>query len=208
MNTTSFFPAAFLSAALFAGSTFSSPAQGMPPEARENLHRLFDQHKQIERKVTLSETGYSATTTSTNPVLVRALQAHVKQMNERLESGLMVRRWDPAFAEYVAFYSDMNHKFTKIPNGIKATVTGKTPEAIRVAQNHAQVIADFAAHGWEAHDRSHPAVVDASVDKTAPASEMKRCENCRAGTEAKDAGCDCGGTGNGPMRGKGPRGGR
>lgn len=207
MKTTFLFAGALLSASLFAGSTLNSPAQGMPPESRENIHRLFDQHDQIERNVTLTKTGYQATTTSTNPVVVRALQAHVKQMSERLESGLMVRRWDPAFAEYVNYYADLQHDFTRIPNGIQATVTGKTPEAIRVAQNHAQVIADFAAHGWAAHDRSHPAVMGTSDSEPSTAPGKAQCQNCGAGAngqkEEATGGCACGGNGQGPGRGKG-----
>jgi hypothetical protein len=41
---------------------------------------------------------------------------------------------------------------------MKATVKGKTPLAIKVAQNHAAVVSAFAAHGWSEHDKRHPAV--------------------------------------------------
>lgn len=133
-------------------------AQGMPPEAREKIHHLFDNHTKIKRTVTVTDTGYTALTESDDPATAAALKAHVKQMSERLKSGLMVRRWDPAFAEYVAHYDEMEHRYEPIEKGMKATVTGKAPLAIRVAQNHAKVISDFAAHGWEAHDRNHPAV--------------------------------------------------
>ena len=209
MNTTSLFVAAQLSATLIVGSTQSSSAQGMPPESRENIHLLFDQHAQIERVVTLTKTGYTAATTSTNPAVVRALQAHVKQMGKRLEDGLMVRRWDPAFAEYVNAYSDMEHTFTKTPDGIKATVTGKTPEAILIAQNHAQVIADFAAHGWAAHDRSHPAVLGASNEESASPRSNAQCQNCRGQASPETAAaageCRCGGSAKGPGHGKANR---
>ena len=34
-----------------------------------------------------------------------------------------------------------------------------------------QVIVDFAAHGWVAHDRSHPTALTAKADDQAPAEE-------------------------------------
>jgi len=145
-------------AALFAASTSQSHAQGMPPEAREKIHHLFDNHTKVKRTVTVTDTGYTALTESDDAATAAALKAHVKQMSARLKSGLMVRRWDPAFAEYAEHYDEMEHRYEPTDKGMKATVTGKTPLAIKIAQNHAKVISDFAAKGWEAHDRNHPAV--------------------------------------------------
>jgi hypothetical protein len=205
-KTTSFLVGALLSTGVFAGSTVDALSQGMPPESRENIHKLFNQHEQIERNVTLTKAGYQATTTSTNPVVIRAIQAHVNQMSTRLKSGLMVRRWDPAFAEYVNYCDDIEHEFAKIPNGIRANVTGKTPEAIRVAQNHAQVIADFAAHGWKAHDQSHPAAIGTTEKETASAHDGTGCANCLAeagaGKPETGGGCACGRNGKGPGHGR------
>lgn len=133
-------------------------AQGMPPEARGNIHTLFSHHDKVTRTVEKTDKGYVATTESDDPKVVTALREHVKQMSARLESGLMVRRWDPAFAEYVAHYGDIKHKFAKTTKGVRMTVTGKTPAAIKIAQNHAAVISEFVKDGWKAHDRSHPAV--------------------------------------------------
>jgi hypothetical protein len=133
-------------------------AQGMPPEAQEKIHHLFDNHAKVKRTVTVTETGYTALTESDDPATAAALKTHVKQMSARLKSGLMVRRWDPAFAEYVTNYDEMEHRYEPTEKGMKATVKGKTPLAIKVAQNHAKAVSDFAAHGWEAHDRKHPAV--------------------------------------------------
>jgi len=144
--------------AFLAASPCRILAQGMPPEAREKIHHLFDNHAKIKRTVALTETGYTALTESEDPATVEMLKAHVKQMGARLKSGLMVRRWDPAFAEYVGHYDEMEHRYEPTQKGMKATVTGKTPLAIQVAQNHAKAVSDFAAHGWEAHDRAHPAV--------------------------------------------------
>ena len=35
-------------------------AQGMPPEARKNIHALFNQHESVTRTVTLTKDGYVA----------------------------------------------------------------------------------------------------------------------------------------------------
>lgn len=149
----------------FAVTLHAQPAgRGLPAEAREAIHTLLNQHEQIVRKLTLTDTGYQALTTSTNPAVAAALKKHVGQMSDRLKAGLMIRRWDPAFAEYVAHYDEIEHQFEAVDGGIRATVTGKNAGAIKVAQNHAQVIVEFAAHGWEAHDRSHPAALTAQAD--------------------------------------------
>jgi formate-dependent nitrite reductase cytochrome c552 subunit len=144
--------------ALIAASPSHILAQGMPPEAQEKIHHLFENHGKIQRTVTVTDTGYTALTESDDPATAAALKAHVKQMGERIKSGLMVRRWDPAFAEYVTHYDEMEHRYEATKKGMKATVTGKTRLAIQIAQNHAKVISEFAAEGWKAHDRKHPSI--------------------------------------------------
>jgi hypothetical protein len=136
-----------------------SGGRGMPREAQEQIHALFEGHKKIRREVVQTKDGYTAVTESDDPKMAAALKKHVKQMAERLESGLRVRRWDPAFAEYVAYYDEMSHQFEATAKGVKATVRGKTDVAIKVAQNHAAVVSAFAAHGWVEHDKTHEAVV-------------------------------------------------
>ena len=179
-----------LAAAVLPASLFG---QGMPPELRKNIHTLFDNHDAIQRKVELTEKGYTATTTSTNPEIAAVLKAHVKQMGDRLESGLMVRRWDPAFEEYVAYYKQLDHQFTALENGLKITVTGKTPAAVKVARNHAKVVSDFAAHGWTAHDRTHPKAMsqtDTETPATTAVEALELAAGCKKGecceTKLKD----------------------
>ena len=95
---------AALTASLLLTWTPQCSAQGMPAEARENIHALFSQHTNFTRKVTITEDGYTALTESQDPKLARVLREHVKQMRERLQSGRMVRGWDPAFREMVEHY--------------------------------------------------------------------------------------------------------
>lgn len=153
-------------------------AQGMPAETRDNIHALLNNHSSITRSVTLTDDGYVSKTESSDTAVTRILREHVAQMQERLESGLMVRRWDPAFAEYVKHYSDIEHTMTPTESGLTMTVRGKTPEAIQVARNHAEAVTDFVTSGWEGHNRTHPAVLDSA--KTAR-SDKACCGNCRGG---------------------------
>jgi len=160
-------------------------AQGMPPAAQENIHRLFDQHAAVRRTVTLTEQGYTALTESDDPVIARTLRAHVSQMRERLESGLAVRRWDPAYAEMVQHYRDLELTVEPTPKGLRIVMLGKTPAAVKIAQNHAGIVSKFVEKGWAEHDVSHPAVASAAV---APESPVKSDE----AHGAKGAGCGSG----------------
>jgi len=134
-------------------------AQPMSAEARDNIHTLFTEHNSIVRSVELTDNGYISLTETDNPKLASVLKSHVRQMRTRLTSGKMVRRWDPAFPEMVMHYDDMKHKIERTDKGIKVTVTGVTPEAIKVAHNHAKIVSAFAKNGWDEHDVRHPTVL-------------------------------------------------
>lgn len=151
--------------ALLAASSLSSNScaqskggPGMPAEAREQIHALFDAHDKINRDLKLTAEGYTALTESDDPKVAAALKKHVKQMQARLGEGLSVRRWDPAFAEYCDHYAEMDHEFTTTDKGVRMTVKGRTANAVKIAQNHAKVVSAFAAHGWSEHDKKHDTV--------------------------------------------------
>ena len=131
---------------------------GMPAEAREQIHALFDAHDKIHRDLKLTAEGYTALTESDDPKVAAALKKHVGQMQARLGEGLSVRRWDPAFAEYCDHYAEMDHQFTTTDKGVRMTVKGRTVNAVKIAQNHAKVVSAFAAHGWSEHDKKHDTV--------------------------------------------------
>lgn len=176
--------------------------QGMPLAARTNIHTLFDNHTQVHRTLTLTADGYEALTESTNSHVATALQAHVRQMQERLDSGLAARRWDPAFAEYRSYYDKIDIVIEPTDRGVKVVAHGQTPDAIKVAQNHAKVIDEFVQDGWEAHDRSHPAALTSTGDGPGPrrggrgfgrqaqGSAGEGCGNC--GEQCRSACCQRG----------------
>jgi hypothetical protein len=170
-------------------SPAASFGQGMPADSKEAIHRLFDGHKSIKRDLKLTKKGYEALTESNDPDIARAIKKHVAQMSERLESGLMVRRWDPAFAEYVEHYADIEHEFKPTKKGIRVVVTGKTPAAIKVAQNHAKVLAEFVSKGWGAHDERHPAALTGKADAFVVANPSGKRECCLAGGKAEKPCC-------------------
>jgi hypothetical protein len=139
--------------ALIGQESFRGP---LPEQQRELIRQLAENHKELKRTVTLTETGYTATTTSTNSTLAQALKDHVAYMEKRLDSGAMVRRWDPAFAELVKHYSDLSAEIKILPDGLAVNVSGKNPDSIKVAQNHAKIVSGFVDEGSEAVSRTHP----------------------------------------------------
>ncbi|WP_372799046.1 hypothetical protein [Pontiella sp.] len=139
-----------------AGPEFRGP---LPEEQNEIIRYLAAHHQELKREVQHTETGYVAVTTSENPEVIARLRTHFDYMEKRLGSGAMVRRWDPAFKEMVDYFDQLDTKVEKLENGIKVTVTGKTPEAVKVAQNHARIVSGFVNEGQPAVARKHEAAI-------------------------------------------------
>lgn len=175
--------------AVFASVQTNSIASGMPVELRDTIHGLFDSHQAFTREVTETAEGYVSKTTSDNPDAAKLLQTHVKQMEGRLKDGLMVRGWDPAYAEFVRYYDDIDIQITNIDNGISIVAIGKTPEAKAVARNHAGIISQFINHGWKEHDKTHAAVYS---QQGAVKGEMGQKSCCQTGGEgSSNSGGEC-----------------
>lgn len=119
------------------------------------IHSLFAAHDKFERSVKLTKEGYQARTVSDDPELAKRLQKHVAQMAERLDGGMSVRHWDPAFAEMREHYDDMEVSLKNIAGGVEVTVVGKTPEAIKVARNHAVIVSGFVEKGESQRHATH-----------------------------------------------------
>lgn len=195
----------FLSLLILALASLSS-VRASPPgkghgqgggEFRGVIHSLFAKHEDFIRKVELHEKGYRAETTSENPESAKLLQKHVAQMEERLEGGLSVRHWDPAFAELIAHYEDMTIEVKNIKGGVAVFVIGKTPEAIQVAQNHATIISGFIDKGESQMHATHAAVVAAAEvtkgEKSgAVVASACGCAKGKGTSEGKEKGTGCG----------------
>lgn len=184
--------ALLVTALIGAGTSLSciAAAQGMPPEARRNIHLMFNQHEAVQRTVTMTKDGYVSLTESDAPKVAGALKGHVRQMEDCLKASLMVRRHDPAFAEFPESYDQMAVVIEPTEKGLRVSVTGTTPAAVNVAQNHANVVTDFATHGWEGHDREHAGALNAGLapEPATPKGSPPAC--CRNGGE-----CVMGGAG-------------
>lgn len=150
---------------------------------QEAIHKLFENHKEIRRTVEMTADGYKARTVSDNPEIAKTIQKHVKEMRERLGAGMMIRRWDPAFAELVEHYGDIEHEFKDVDGGVEVVVRGKNADAIKVVQNHARIVSGFAEKGPEQMHATHPRALEKAA---APDSKEKEkaaagcCPKCAA----------------------------
>jgi hypothetical protein len=157
---------------------------------QEAIHHLFANHTKIKRAVEITETGYKSRTVSDDPEIAMTLQKHVKEMRERLGSGMMIRRWDPAFAELVEHYTDVDHEFKEVPGGVEMVVKGKTPDAIKVAQNHARIVSGFVEKGPEQMHASHPRALGGEKPSEPTGNNAKAtCPICKETPNADCASC-------------------
>ena len=130
------------------------------------IHALFAAHETIDRVVEITDSGYRAKTTSQDKAVAELLHKHVAEMAARLDGGMSVRHWDPAFAEFREHYDDTTVVIDNIAGGVLVTVSGKTPAAIKVVRNHAAIVSGFVENGSKEMHQTHPAViVDPSATK-------------------------------------------
>ena len=198
MKTSNAFIIAITAALVASWSVFAEPpakwhnaGKGGPGHGRMSddfrgvIHSLFAEHEKVERSVELTDDGYRAKTTSKDPKVAAMLRKHVSQMESRLDGGLSVRHWDPAFVELRDHYDDMSITLEKIDDGIAVSVVGKTPEAIAVAQNHAKIISGFVKKGDEQMHATHAAVVakNSVGDDVVSAGKPGSCEKCQGGKD-------------------------
>ena len=127
----------------------------LPDEQREIIQYMAAHHDELSRVVAINKNGYSATTASKNEVLSTKLKKHFAYMQKRVGSGAMVRRWDPAYAELVEYYDQIEVNVEYLDNGIRVVFVGTTPEGVKVAQNHAQIVTGFTNEGSTALRKSH-----------------------------------------------------
>jgi hypothetical protein len=129
------------------------------------IHALFAAHEKIDRVVEITDSGYRAKTTSRDKEVAALLQKHVAEMAARLDGGMSVRHWDPAFAEFREHYDDTTVVIDNIAGGVSVTVSGKTPAAIKVVRNHAAIVSGFVEKGSKEMHQTHPAVIVAPSAK-------------------------------------------
>lgn len=155
---------------------------------QEAIHTLFANHTKVKRTVEMTDTGYKSRTVSDDPEIAKTLQKHVKEMRERLGAGMMIRRWDPAFAELVEHYEEIDHEFKEVEGGVEMIAKGKTPEGIKIAQNHARIVSGFVEKGPGQMHKSHPTALgnDKAAAPAAPTPEVAKdtCPDCKDAPKA------------------------
>ena len=160
-------------------SLVSTHGQGMPKVNRDTIHELLGAHNKIKREVKVTDDGYTATTTSEDKEVVKALQRHVGHMETRMKKGLMVRRWDPAYAEFVNHYDDIKITIKDIDHGVSVVAKGTTEDAKKVARNHAGIITKLVANGFDEAHKAHAAILSKQDQELTKETTKAAC--CAAG---------------------------
>lgn len=89
----------------------------------------------------------------------------VAEMAARLDGCMNARHWDPAFARFREHDDDTSEMIDNIAGGVSVTVSGKTPAAIKVLQNHAAIVSGFVEKGGKEMHQTHSAVIVGSSAK-------------------------------------------
>jgi hypothetical protein len=136
------------------GGPPAAHAEGQQADMRL-LHELFDHRAEIVRQVTRLPNGVETLTESTNPAVVRTLQAHVASMLARVEEARPIHQRDPLFREIFrhAAFIDARHETTA--NGVRVIETSTDPYVAKLIQAHADVVTAFIANGRVEMMRNH-----------------------------------------------------
>jgi hypothetical protein len=136
------------------------PMEAMPCRGMAAIPSLLDRNEDIRRGVTLTERGAETWTESDDPRVVRLIQQHAEGMREWLfEREIPFRQWDPLFADLYAHRADITMTVTKTDKGVRATLEGSTPEAVRLVQAAAAQMDRFVVKGWEELHKAHPSPI-------------------------------------------------
>lgn len=124
-------------------------------EARDVFHELLANHAAIQRSVEDIPGGVRTLTTSENPEIAALIQLHVRQMAQRYDAGMPVRKWDPLFTELLKHYDKVTLTIEDVPNGLRVTETSDDPQVVLLIRQHAHKgVSEFVERGF---DRAHEA---------------------------------------------------
>lgn len=136
---------------------------------RDTFHFLLQNHKQIERNVTLLKDGVETLTTSEDEQIVNRLQEHVSAMYERVENGKPIRRRDPLFDEIFRHADKIEMKLELVPNGVRVVETSEDAFVVLLIQAHAAVVSRFVEHGFAEAQKNHAVpTADAATTSNTP----------------------------------------
>lgn len=98
--------------------------------------------------------GVETVTTSKDAKVTETIRRHVRQMKQRVASGQPMRRFDPLFVELFKHYDKIEMRIQDVPGGVKVIETSKDPRVVLLIRQHAKVVSEFVARGF---DRAHQA---------------------------------------------------
>jgi hypothetical protein len=148
------------------GRGWQGGGQGNGNSHRDIIQKLFDHRDEITREFTKetnavdASTVSVASTTSNNPEVAGWIKLHVKQMEERMGSGMMVRHWDELFEKMFDHRNELTLDWEEVDGGVKAVMFANNPDSPcpkALADAHTKVISAFIENGRAEAQKNHPA---------------------------------------------------
>ena len=119
------------------------------PAVMETARVLVHDYRQvIERRVEEIENGVvTVTRAPSSAEASQAIERHVREMKNVLESGGRVRMWDPLFREIFEHADKITMELEELEDGMRVTETSDDPEVVKLIQAHAHKVSEFLDRG-------------------------------------------------------------
>ena len=122
----------------------------------DDLRTIFQQHIEIERRVTNLPNGISTVTASENPTVRAAIVSHVSNMVTRLAEGrnpeVMIQ--SPTLYALFEFHKEIETEIQVTDTGIDVVQTSSNPEVVKLLQAHVTKVSDMSERDMAAvHER-------------------------------------------------------
>lgn len=121
-----------------------------------DLKRIFQQHMEIERRVTNLPNGISTFTASNTPEVREAIVSHVSMMVTRLAEGKNpeVIIQSPTLDALFDVHQEIETEIEVTDTGVNVIQTSSNPEVVKLLQTHAAEVTDMSERGMAAvHER-------------------------------------------------------
>ena len=121
-----------------------------------DLRKIFQQHTEIERRVTNLPNGISTFTASENPAVRAAIVSHVSMKLTRLVKGRNpeVIIQSPTLDALFNLHEEIETEIEVTDTGIDVIQTSSNPEVVKLLQTHAAKVSDMSERGMAAvHER-------------------------------------------------------
>ena len=123
-----------------------------------DLKRIFQQHMEIERRVTNLPNGISTFTASNTPEVREAIVSHVSMMVTRLAEGKNpeVIIQSPTLDALFDVHEEIETEIEVTDTGVNVIQTSSNPEVVKLLQTHAAEVSDMSERGMAAvHERMY-----------------------------------------------------